>query len=154
MCKTNILNNGRPTSFEVCKNVFNIKETVNTRNQQDTMEDQIFHRTKDDNKIGMSIEDHVFIDILDKEFVKSETGNWSAPLPFRKNRPRLADNRSQALRRARMLDQSLQKSTSKRQHFTEFINNMFRNGHAGEAPTLEQNEECWYLPLFGVYHPK
>ncbi|XP_063404523.1 uncharacterized protein LOC134687988 [Mytilus trossulus] len=154
VCKTNILNNGRPTSFEVCKNVFNIKETVNTRNHQDTVEDQIFHRTKDDNKIGMSVEDHIFIDIMDKEFVKSETGNWSAPLPFRKNRPRLPDNRSQALRRARMLDQSLQKSTSKRQHFVEFMGNMFRNGHAEEAPTLEQNEECWYLPLFGVYHPK
>ncbi len=22
------------------------------------------------------------------------------------------------------------------------------------APPLKQHDECWYLPLFGVYHPK
>ncbi|XP_014671055.1 PREDICTED: uncharacterized protein LOC106811851, partial [Priapulus caudatus] len=28
------------------------------------------------------------------------------------------------------------------------------NKHAEVAPLLKENEECWYLPLFGVYHPK
>lgn len=31
---------------------------------------------------------------------------------------------------------------------------IFQNGHAEEAPPLEPEEECWYLPIFGVYHPK
>ena len=28
------------------------------------------------------------------------------------------------------------------------------NHHAEVAPPLAANEECWYLPLFGVYHPR
>lgn len=28
------------------------------------------------------------------------------------------------------------------------------NRHAEVAPPLEKNEECWYLPTFGVYHPQ
>lgn len=31
---------------------------------------------------------------------------------------------------------------------------IFNNGHAERAPTLHQDEECWYLPSFGVYHPR
>lgn len=28
------------------------------------------------------------------------------------------------------------------------------NGHAEIALPLKENEECWYLPIFGVYQPK
>ena len=28
------------------------------------------------------------------------------------------------------------------------------SGHAEIAPPLEEGTECWYLPLFGVYHHK
>ena len=28
------------------------------------------------------------------------------------------------------------------------------NIHAELAPPLDNDEECWYLPLFGIYHPK
>lgn len=31
---------------------------------------------------------------------------------------------------------------------------IFNKGHAGPAEPLEKKQECWYLPLFGVYHPK
>lgn len=31
---------------------------------------------------------------------------------------------------------------------------IFNKEHAGPAEPLEENKECWYLPLFGVYHPK
>ncbi|KAK0156617.1 hypothetical protein N1851_000048 [Merluccius polli] len=30
----------------------------------------------------------------------------------------------------------------------------FQNTHAEEAPPLKENEERWYLPSFGVYHPR
>ena len=39
-------------------------------------------------------------------------------------------------------------------HFIEFMENMLSKGHAEVAPPLKQGQECWYLPLFGVYHPK
>ncbi|GAA6084830.1 uncharacterized protein LOC113098256, partial [Tachysurus ichikawai] len=38
-------------------------------------------------------------------------------------------------------------------HFVEFMRNMFINKHAEIAPPLQPDEECWYLPIFGVYHP-
>ena len=28
------------------------------------------------------------------------------------------------------------------------------SGYAEIAPPLEEGSECWYLPLFGVCHPK
>ena len=42
----------------------------------------------------------------------------------------------------------------KRRPFTEFMERIFQNGHAEVAPPLKDGEECWYLPVFGVYHPK
>lgn len=30
---------------------------------------------------------------------------------------------------------------------------VFNSKHAEETPQLASNEECWYLPIFGVYHP-
>nr|XP_032806106.1 uncharacterized protein LOC116940390 [Petromyzon marinus] len=39
-------------------------------------------------------------------------------------------------------------------HFVSFMKNIFDSGHAEAAPPLEEGQECWYLPIFGVYHPK
>lgn len=39
-------------------------------------------------------------------------------------------------------------------HFTDFMQNMLDKGHAELAPPLQEGAECWYLPTFGVYHPK
>ena len=39
-------------------------------------------------------------------------------------------------------------------HFVPFMEKIFENGHAEEAPPLKEEEERWYLPTFGVYHPK
>jgi hypothetical protein len=36
----------------------------------------------------------------------------------------------------------------------EFMQKILDYNHAEVAPPLQNNEECWYLPLFGVYHPK
>lgn len=114
----------------------------------------IFCRTENDNKQSMSIEDKMFLSLMDKEMKKDSTGNWIAPLPFKDNRPRLPNNRKQALDRARSLDDSLRRNSTKKNHFLEFMQNLLNCGHAEPAPVLEPNDECWYLPLFGVYHPQ
>ncbi|KAK7945831.1 hypothetical protein WMY93_001559 [Mugilogobius chulae] len=36
----------------------------------------------------------------------------------------------------------------------DFMQSLFDNGHAEIAPPLSEEEECWYLPFFGVYHPR
>ena len=39
-------------------------------------------------------------------------------------------------------------------HALTFMEKVFANGHAEEAPPLQDGEECWFVPIFGVYHPK
>ncbi|KAK0150328.1 hypothetical protein N1851_008573 [Merluccius polli] len=41
-----------------------------------------------------------------------------------------------------------------KEHFFTFMEKIFQNTHAEEAPPLKENEERWYLPSFGVYHPR
>jgi len=31
---------------------------------------------------------------------------------------------------------------------------MERTSHAEDASSLRDGEQCWFLPVFGVYHPK
>lgn len=41
-----------------------------------------------------------------------------------------------------------------RDHFLSFMEKIFQNDHAEIAPPLREEEERWYLPTFGVHHPK
>lgn len=91
---------------------------------------------------------------MDKELKKDCEGSWTAPLPFKKQRPQLPNNRPQALKRAKILADNLRRNPVKRRHFTEFMEGIFTEGHAEPAPPVTQGQECWYLPLFGVYHPQ
>ncbi|VDI33351.1 Hypothetical predicted protein [Mytilus galloprovincialis] len=96
----------------------------------------------------------MFMKQMDNEFVRDSKGSWVAPLPFRVPRQPLPSNRPQALHRANMLDASLNRNSVKREHFLTFMSKILDNNHAELAPPLHEHEECWYLPLFGVYHPK
>lgn len=52
------------------------------------------------------------------------------------------------------LDLNLFRNPVKREHVQAFMQKIFERGHAGIAPTLLPQDERWYLPMFGVYHPK
>lgn len=41
-----------------------------------------------------------------------------------------------------------------REHFVQFMQKVIDNKQAEVAPPLQLNEEFWYLPMFGVYHPQ
>ncbi|XP_021372002.1 uncharacterized protein LOC110462387 [Mizuhopecten yessoensis] len=139
--KTNVLNSGRPTLFELCDSDITVKC------------DSVFKKTSGDEKPGLSIEDQVFFNIMDVGFAKTDTGQWTAPLPFREKSPVLPNNKPFALSRAKSFDASLQLNPVKRNHAVEFMENLFKNGHAELAPEIPTSNERWYLPLFGVYHP-
>lgn len=136
-----ILQSGRPTFFEPCENQFSIV-------------DGVFQKTDQDEKLGPSVEDRKFIDIMDSSFTKDVDGRWMAPLPFKENRPTLPNNKSQALRRALMLDGSFRRNPKKDLHAQDFMQKIFDHGHAEIAPQFSLDSECWYLPLFVVYHPR
>ncbi len=39
-------------------------------------------------------------------------------------------------------------------HMVEFMQQIIDTDAAEVAPPVEQGAETWYLPLFGVYHPR
>lgn len=86
--------------------------------------------------------------------VKDSDGRWVAPLPFRDKRPTLENNRQLAMKRAKSFDNNLKFNASKQEHVKEFMAKMMENGHAELAQPLSVPQECWYLPMFAVYHPK
>ncbi|KAK3735147.1 hypothetical protein QZH41_001892 [Actinostola sp. cb2023] len=56
----------------------------------------IFTTTKEDDKLGTSIEDRKFISIMDRGMTKNSVGNWIAPLPFREEITQLPNSRELA----------------------------------------------------------
>jgi len=159
--KTYIHAGGRPSIMKPCPNTLNVRELLSIQNKIDNFDfsdtilgNGVFDRTEFDDKPGRSVEDKIFLDIMNKEFKKDETGNWCAPLLFKPSREQLPNNFLLCLRRAKTLDRSLQSDIVKREHFLEFMQNLIDNNHAEIAPQLKERSECWYLPVFGIYHPK
>ena len=155
--KTYLLPNGRASHFQPCTHEFVVTQKEPSAralyHNQDQF-DSVFDRQANDNKPALSVEDRHFIHVMDNGFIKGPDGGWSAPLPFRMERPTLPNNRELAIRRAKMLDASLRKNAVKREHFVNFMGKIIENGHAEIAPPLQKDEECWFLPVFGIYHPQ
>ncbi|XP_057700851.1 uncharacterized protein LOC130921225 [Corythoichthys intestinalis] len=155
--KTNVLNSGRPTFLSPCENTIVIKEKYTKNdplNTQAELGQHIFQQTTNDDKVALSAEDALFLDIMHNNFAKDEANNWVAPLPFRSPRRRLPDNRQQAYNRLMSLRKTLRRKPEMRAHYAEFMEKIFSKGHAEPAPALAPDQECWYLPSFGVYHPQ
>ncbi|KAK3099523.1 hypothetical protein FSP39_005709 [Pinctada imbricata] len=108
--RTHVMSDGRGTVFDPCRSNIQLKELHMNDNFSSCghLGDNVFQRSKDDNKIGLSIEDRKFLQLMDKEFTKDSNGHWIAPLPFRTPKPNMPNNRDQALKRAQSLHKSLQ----------------------------------------------
>ncbi|KAK0139185.1 hypothetical protein N1851_024265 [Merluccius polli] len=171
--KTNVLQNGRPSYLMPCQKHISVKEKVSYGGEhrlgtsthlsscsdngvaaQDKLGCSVFMRTENDDKPALSFEDETFLKVMEKEFHRDEKNSWTAPLPFRSPRPRLPNNRAQALSRLHSLRRTLSKNPEMKEQFVAFMEKLFVNGHAEEAPLLPESAECWYLPIFGVYHPQ
>lgn len=102
----------------------------------------------------MSVEDKAFLEIMDEEIFMDDSNSWVAPLPFREPRHKLPNNRVQAAKRLSTLRYMLAKKPDMKEHMVAFMQKIFEAGHAEPAPPLSEEQECWYLPIFGVYHPR
>ncbi|XP_056400351.1 uncharacterized protein LOC130294492 [Hyla sarda] len=168
--RTHLLQNGRTSCLCPCTNSLHIKERLvnptHHRSIQRCMEDlastgdtdelgcKVFERTRDDDKLAPSVEDTLFLEIMDREVFRDKSGSWVAPLPFRSPRHRLPDNKVQAEKRFSSLQHMLQRKPNMKKHFQAFMQKIFDNDQAEKAPPLQENQEHWYLPIFGVYHPQ
>ena len=135
--------NHRASLLLPCPNTYEI--TVN----EFKMDRDVFIKTCNDDKPGLSVEDREFLKVMDAGMEQDAKGNWIAPLPF-KDRGSLPNNLKQAEKRARTLNSSLQKELIKRQHFVAFMKDILDSNHVEIAPPLEAVEECLYLPIFGL----
>ncbi|XP_069108188.1 uncharacterized protein [Argopecten irradians] len=134
------ITNGRGSLFPPCEQNLYLKY------------DDLFVKTSDDEKIGWSVEDRKFRDLMERECSRDENGFWVAPLPFRTPRQSMPNNRKMAWKRANILDASLKKNQTKRQHFITFMDKVLTSRAAEVAPSPKG--EVWYLPIFGIYNPK
>ena len=117
-------------------------------------DDKLFQRTLHDEEPGLSVEDRKFLAIMESGFTMSDDGKWTAPLSFRQPCPILDNNRAFARNRAVSFDRNLHMNEKKASHVLEFMGKLLDRGYAERAPDPEPNNELWYIPLFGVYHPK
>ena len=118
--KTSIIQENRVSIFKPCSS--NIKITDNSYYDR-----QIFDRRHDDDEVGLSTEDRQFLSLMSKKMVH-DGGNWTAPLPFRENRPTLPNNFPIAEKRAKILDRSLQRSSETGPFCTVYVQSIEQQG--------------------------
>ncbi|CAG2251788.1 unnamed protein product [Mytilus edulis] len=100
--KTSVLPNQEIT-LKPCEYNFKVKDT---KLEQKSEYSDIFEQTVEDNEVGLSREDKEFITIMENGVRKESNGNFSAPLPFRKDGTTLSNNYEQARKRAENLGRS------------------------------------------------
>lgn len=119
----------------------------------ETLGKTVFNTTEYDNRPAPSIEDTIFLDKMDASVYRNEEKTWVAPLPFREPCQRLPNNQEQAVSRFSSLQRTLRRKPEMQEQYFAFMGKIFQNRHAEAAPPLKDDEECWYLPTFEVYHP-
>ena len=130
----------------------------------------------------LSQEDRSFLEIMETKIHKNQCGNWEMPLPFRSSNIAMPNNRSLAVNRLYSLLRTFKKKPQMKEDYLQFMGNVLNRGHAVPVaqeelsapssppemngpndrglPNQEQtikirNEgRIWYLPHFGVYHPR
>lgn len=157
--KTHVLDSCRHSIFRPCTSFISIKETQPSFNRPSKSPEKllgqtVFNRTEHDNRLAPSKEDGQFLEIMAKNVHKDDANNWVAPLPFKEPCQRLPNNREQAVKRFESLQRNFKRKPEMQAQYVAFMEKIFNNGHAERAPTLHQDEECWYRPSFGVYHPR
>lgn len=71
-----MLENGRPSLLSPCPKHLNVKEKFGTTVLDDySISSSIFERTKDDDIVGLSIEEKLFLELMDKEMFMDNTNS-------------------------------------------------------------------------------
>ena len=105
-------------------------------------------------KKGLSQDDKVFLDIVENGCRKVE-GRYELPLPLKPNLPTLPNTKNYALKRLNTLSSKLKREPVYYEHYCTFMEELLFRNYAEPVPQEQlNNENVWYLPHFGVYHPQ
>lgn len=129
------------------KEVFPI-EKIQRSLERDFAGDDILSSTSE------SVEDRKFLEILGENICHDNNGYCTMPLPFR-SRPSGLYGSNVARHRFRLLEKKFERDEGYRSRYTDFMNAIIENGEAEIVPPEESEcADAWYIPHFGVYHPK
>ena len=113
-----------------------------------------FQRCPDDELLGLSQDDKIFLHKMNNEVCTTSTGNLQLPLPIRDTA--IPSNKAAVYLRTKNTLRKLSKEPSK---LTDCIEQMKNNLQAGFVEKIPQDEltslnKTWYLPIFCITHPK
>jgi hypothetical protein len=112
---------------------------------------------RDNREKYLSTEDMLFMDKVTKGIHQLSNGHYEIPLPFKTNTVALPNNKEMALRRLEKLKRRLKNDPQYRKDYLKFMDDLMDNEHAERVPLnklTRSNDDVWYLPHHGVYHPK
>ena len=130
-----------------------VKEVINPSNMRAMLEQDFNERCMDQQPI--SYNDKRFLQIMENEIVQRTDGHYELPLPLKAN-GNLPNNKAMALKRLNGLKRKFVKNKKYFQDYCSFMDNNIDKGYAEEVPSseLHTNDNVWYLPHHGVYHPR
>ena len=152
-------NEGAEYEIVTCPNTLNFQESFIEATDAENSSEDVYRVTQNDNDAGLSIEDRRFIKIMENRIHKNELGNWEMPLPFRSRNVSMPNNRGYAVKRLNGLLRTFRRKPKMEKDYIEFMAKILDKGHAVPVPdeeisSNEDSGQLWYLPHFGVYHPK
>ena len=84
-----------------------------------------------------------------------DDGHYEMPLPFKKKRPNLPNNKVYAIQRLRCLDRNLKRNEQCYKDCKTFMDDIIARGDAERVPEEDINKTpVWYIPHHRVYHPQ
>ena len=104
--------------------------------------------------VSMSKEDMLFMSTLKDGIIQTNEGNYTMPLPFRARPKELPNNRRMAEKRLELLKAKLAKNKQLKSDYMKFMSDIIATGDAEPVPGNGCEGSKWYIPHFGVYHPK
>jgi hypothetical protein len=110
------------------------------------------------NKINnpcLSQEDKLALDVMN-DTSELKNGRYEIALPWKKSSPDMPNNKSIAERRLHLLKKRFDKDQVLWKKYSEFIDNLLKQGHARKVPNerLQKSGKSWYLPHHPVFHPQ
>ena len=106
-----------------------------------------------ENLTEVSTEDIAFLKLMDSKCSRSGD-HYELPLPFRDEDINLPNNKMLAEKRLQYLKKKFQKDEKFQSDYKAFMKTIFEKGYAREAQPDNQNNNSWYIPHHGVYHPR
>ena len=128
------------------------KEVVSPADCLRALEGDFIDKGQDEETISSA--DRAFLKIMEDGIKVDASQHYSMPLPFNNQKGRLFNNRVFVSNRTLSLQRKLDKSTSYKEEYTRFMDEMIEKGFAEEVsePVGGAGEFGWYVPHFGVFH--